>query len=443
MNEEIGNFVVKFVTEGLDDIKAGLKDLNKNVETLSDTMEKAGRDGGKGDSFFKALVKWTGLVGGLTAAFVELKRVINGVFDTSESVIDIYGKEQTLGVEAKVLEQYGIISRRNQGSQADAYAFFNDVNEMMFKFQKNRGLSDELMMKYADVNFDFSYDYNKDLAANRAAYIDALRRSVQGYYNNPNEAIQSQLKDLVKQESFLRAFAADDAGWQKLLAWGDKWRAWTVDEDTLDEAQRLKTVTMEWEQIWAQIETALIPILSDLLEALEPLKEPIMDLVAQLKVWVGNNKDNIAKNVESAVKWLVNEFPKKLEALVEVLGLIGKVVSDIYDWMSNKGVVGKTWDAIKGLYEGAKLEVVGITEALLGGDGSQTAYEKGLWQNKLMSGEYGYLSSLHGYSPVTNNTTNNNGSTYVLKAGDHHLEKDVILNGGAPTGGDVMWQMGG
>ena len=441
MNEEIGNFIIKFVTEGLDDVKTGLKDLNKNVETLNDTFEKAGKDGGKGDSFFKALVKWTGLVGGLTLAFRELKNVINGVFDTSEGVIDLYGKEQTLGVEAKVLEQYGLISRRNQGTQADAYAFFDDVNEMMFKFQKNRGLSDELMTRYADVGFSFNYDYNKDLAANRAAYIDAMRKSVQGYYNNPNEAIQSQLKQLVKQESFLRAFAADDAGWQKLLAWGDKWRALSVDSETLSDAQNLKTVKMEWEQIWQQIEVALIPILSDLLKALEPLKEPMMEMVAQLRKWVSDNKDNIAKNVENAVKWMVNEFPKLFNSFIDGFRTVAKVVSDIYDWIKEKGVVGKTWDTIKGAWDAVKVGVVGVTEAVLGGDGSQLAYEKANWTKKVMGGEYGYLSPASS-APVTNNTTNNNGSTYVLKAGDHHFAKDVILNGGAPTGGDVMWQQG-
>ena len=110
MNDEIANFFIKFTAQGIDDVKKALDETNKKLDDITDSFKKTQDNG---EAFFSALKRWTGLVGGLTAAFVILKNTINGVFDTAESVVDLYGKEQTLGVEAKVLEQYGLIEKIN------------------------------------------------------------------------------------------------------------------------------------------------------------------------------------------------------------------------------------------------------------------------------------------------------------------------------------------
>ena len=317
MNDEIANFFIKFTAQGIDDVKKALDETNKKLDDITDSFKKTQDNG---EAFFSALKRWTGLVGGLTSAFVILKNTINGVFDTAESVVDLYGKEQTLGVEAKVLEQYGLISRRNQGSQAEAYAFWEDVNRAMTKYQEGKPLGDDELTRNSYIGFNYSYNPNLDPAANRAAYIDAMRKSVQQYYNNTDQNIQTHLKDLVKQESFLRAFAADDEGWQKMLAWGDKWRVWSKDEKTLKDAQKMETVKREWEQLKEELHVKLIPIVTRVLEMLEPKMKQFYD-------WLDQHGEEYVENIE---KWLTENGPTIIKALENV----GDAIMSLIRWLA-------------------------------------------------------------------------------------------------------------
>ena len=317
MNDEIANFFIKFTAQGIDDVKKALDETNKKLDDITDSFKKTQDNG---EAFFSALKRWTGLVGGLTAAFVILKNTINGVFDTAESVVDLYGKEQTLGVEAKVLEQYGLISRRNGGSQAEAYAFWEDVDRAMTKYQEGKPLGDDELTRNSYIGFNYSYNPNLDPAANRAAYIDAMRKSVQQYYNNTDQNIQTHLKDLVKQESFLRAFAADDEGWQKMLAWGDKWRVWSKDEKTLKDAQKMETVKIEWEQLKEELHVKLIPIVTRVLEMLEPKMKQFYD-------WLDQHGEEYVENIE---KWLTENGPTIIKALENV----GDAIMSLIRWLA-------------------------------------------------------------------------------------------------------------
>lgn len=54
MNDELGNFIIKFTTKGFEDVNKQLDKLNKSMDSLNDHFGKAEK---KGESFFGALVK--------------------------------------------------------------------------------------------------------------------------------------------------------------------------------------------------------------------------------------------------------------------------------------------------------------------------------------------------------------------------------------------------
>ena len=417
MNEQIGDFIVKFTTQGFDDIKKALDETNKKLDDITDSFKKTQDNG---EAFFSALKRWTGLVGGLTAAFVLLKNTINGVFDAADSVVDLYGKEQTLGVEAKVLEQYGLIARRNQGTQADAYALFEDVDAVMKRYQHNYALSDAEMERNANIGFDFTYDPNADLATNRAAYIDAMRRSVQRYYANPNDEILPYLKDLVKQESFLRAFAADDECLQQQLAWGDKWRVWSKDEKTLKDAQKMQTVKIEWEQLKNELYTRLIPIVTRVLEMLEPKMKQVFDWLEQngeayiekIANWLETNGPTIISAIEkvfdgimSLIRWIAGDKQPMVEVLTDV-GTVAIPKNEYTDRVEYENLKTNFPDIVNTMFSPdykAKMEKIPIDIAMkMYMNDVETAIDsRGSWQTDTIFGQMaaaspGYIVGVKG-----------------------------------------------
>lgn len=343
MNDEIGNFLIKFTTEGFDKVEKQLNDLNKGMEKLGDSLSNGER---KGESFFGALVKWTGLVGGLTLAFNELKKVVNDVFGAADQMTTLFKKEEDLGVEAKVLERYGLIARRNKGSQNDAYAFFEGVQNMMLKASTPAlwGEEDAKGLELAGIHW--AYDNGMSEAANRDAYLMALRQAFVNNMYDPKK--RSYLKKYVPQESIYTLFGAKQEDFDAYMKWAEKWSVLSKDPNRLQGAQNLETTKIEWQQIWQKIDVELIPILDKILNALKPLEEPMLRMADKLGRWVDENADKIAGWVEQGVQWLVDNGPKILEGIgktVEAIAALGEFLSPLVSWAMNE--LGGTWSFMK------------------------------------------------------------------------------------------------
>lgn len=345
MNDEIGNFIIKFTTQGFEDVKKGLDQINKNLDNMNTHFEKAQ---GKSQSFFGALVKWTSLVGALTVAYRGLKSVIDGVFNSAENITNLYQNEQTLGVEAKVLERYGIASRRLGGTQQDAYSFFKDVNDMMSKFQTGK-MGKEDAENFARLGLAFTYNKDMDLAGNRAAYLDALRYAAQNA--DPNDAAKRQiLEGLIKQSSIRTLFQAKDSDFSTIMDWADNLRVWSKDSTNLQNAQNIKTVKMEWQQAIEDFHTTLMPIMTEVMQALKPLIPIIHGWIENtLKPWVDQNKDKFAQWVTDGIDFIKKSVPEFLRAMNGIWGVIkgiGEVVAKIAESKLGKSI-RFLWDSFK------------------------------------------------------------------------------------------------
>lgn len=420
MNEEVGSFLVKFVTEGLNDVRSDLKDLNKSVDNLNDTFEKTEK---KGESFFGALVKWTGLVGGLTAAFRGLKGVVSGVFDAAGNVVDIYQNETLLRTEAKVLEQYGLIAEKNRGSAEDAYGFFQDVDDAMYRYQNSLVTEDE-MTRNARVGFSWNYDRRLTEAQNRAAYIDALRQSAQYVYGvqDPKEAkeLTGIFSQIVKQKSLRAAMAGSDEQWQNLLAWSDKWRVYTKDEKNLQNAADLMGVQLEFRQTMRGLQMEIMPLLRDVLKALAPHVKKLTD-------WLATNGEKLAKEI---TKWIndgkLNELLTDVGNVVKAIWGVAAMLAPIVNWVMKKigGTVGYGWDLLKVMNPwdpmtseefAKKYDVAG--KGGLAGDAWRWLRKLDKWTDRPINSK-------------GNTAVSGGGNTVVVQAGEH-AKNTVVSPSGA------------
>ena len=431
MNEELQNFIIKITTEGFADVKNTLNQTNKELDDMQKSFDKTTKSG---DSFFGALVKWTGLVGGLTLAFQTLKNTIRGVFDTAYDVVDLYRQEQLLGVEARVLEKYGIVAQRNRGSQADAYSFFGDVNELMGRFRSGKINQDD-MYKFSKLGIGFNYNAGESLSQNRDRYLQALHSAVSNM--NLNNADQvSIMKDLIKPASMQALFMANDEQFQKQMAWGDKWRVLSRDTGDLQDAQNLITVQTEWKQTLTDFKVQLMPVLSDILNALRPLIPVIKEKITLMGDWVDENADKIAEYVEKGVNWLINDFPQFLSDMYNLLKAIVGALSPIVEW-----VIEKLGGSFKAMYDTFRLGWKGLRGDEDAGELAEQLGTKYLTEGSTAGGYFGdflrWGYRMAGGTPLKpSSITNNNGNTYNIKAGTT-FTKDVSLtpNGIVSSGG--------
>lgn len=420
MNEELQNFIVKITTEGFSGLQTTLDKTNKMLEDMTKNFNNTQKSG---DSFFGALVKWTGLVGGLTLAFQTLKSTIRGVFDTAYDVVDLYKQEQLLGVEAKVLERYGIVAQRNQGSQADAYSFFGDVNDLMGRFRSGKITQDDTY-KFSKLGIAFNYKKGQSLAENRDRYLQELQKAVSRIDLNDADKM-SVMRDLIKQSSMQALFMSNAEQFNKQMEWGDKLRVLSKDENDLQNAQDLITTQVEWKQTLADFKIQLMPLLRDVLNALKPLIPIIRDKITLMGDWVDKHGKDIAKYVEDGVNWLINDFPQTLSDIWNLLKAIVGALTPIVEWVVNKlgGNLQAVWDVAKVGWK----NLVGSEDA---DEQTQKFIKEYFTAGSTKGGYYGdFLRWVAGVPKVatTSNVINNNGNSYVLKAGTHTFPKDLVL----------------
>jgi len=417
MNDEIGNFLIKFTTEGFDKVEKSLDALNKGMDKLNDSFEKGNR---KGESFFGALLKWDIVVGTITKSFRVLKNEITDVFNVAEDMTTLFRKEQSLGVEAKVLEKYGLLAKLNQGSQSDAYAFFENIQNLMLKASTPALWSESDAKDLALAGINWSYNSGLTTAQNRDAFLMELRDAF--LRNMYDEKKMSYLKKYVGQESIYSAFMAPEESFRQQMQWADNLRVLSREPERLQDVQALRVEKLEWGQFWQKLDLQLTKPLADLYKALEPLQKPLEDLVKRFGVWVGENSGKIAQWVEEAAKWIAKELPNKLKEVYDALKAIADAMLPIVQWVGGKLLGTMSWfsDAWDVLF---KKDGITSEEFMkkYGGDSDKGGYAGMLFRGieSLMN-----IASTP-VSQLSSNTTNNYGSPVTVKAGTY--PNDIVI----------------
>lgn len=417
MNDEIGNFLIKFTTEGFDKVEKSLDALNKGMDKLNDSFDKGNS---KGESFFGALLKWDIVVGTITKSFRALKNEITDVFNVAEDMTTLFRKEQSLGVEAKVLERYGLLAKLNQGSQSDAYAFFENIQNLMLKASTPALWSESDAKDLALAGINWSYNGGLTTAQNRDAFLMALRDAF--LRNMYDEKKMSYLKKYVGQESLYSAFMAPEESFRKQMQWADNMRVLSREPERLQDVQDLRVEKLEWGQFWQKLDLQLTKPLADLYKALEPLQEPLEKLVERFGKWVGENSEKIAGWVEEAAKWVAKELPNKLKEVYDALKAIAGAMLPIVQWVGSKLLGTMSWfsDAWDVLFKKDGITSEEFMEKYGGNS------DKGGYAGMLFRGIESLMNiASTPVSQLSSNTTNNYGSPVTVKAGTY--PNDIVI----------------
>ena len=199
MNQELGEFFVKFTTQGLAEVKDAIDGLSKKMDDLGSASDIANSKQG---GFFKNTTVWIGKLAGLTSAVVALKKAWDAVGNAAASTMSIYQQAMLAGTSPQTLERWQWVAR-HQGL---------DPNSIIGDFRGGR----ELLQRFADLEID--EEFNKVFgraglgtdaimaslqAGNLDAVLEMLNKALSARDANGNALINSaRAKEILDQLGF-------------------------------------------------------------------------------------------------------------------------------------------------------------------------------------------------------------------------------------------------
>lgn len=277
MNEEIANFIVRFTTENLQEIKDGLKDVTKSVDSMSDSFQKSETKTG---GFMDKLSGWVLSLGALAAAFYAVQKGMDAVSEAGEQVIDTYQRADSVGLAPETMERWNIAAWFQTGSESAGKSavsqFFSGLNNLELNLREQK-YSDEMLDRMSRAGFTLDYLYGAGLPENRDRTIAKLHETFQRTDLNAAD-FQAIKKVFNISDAIEGILKLSNEGYADLMAWAESQRVETKNPETLKAAIELRKAEIEWAQVWKEVKLELLPVVKEVKDALKPLKQPITDL---------------------------------------------------------------------------------------------------------------------------------------------------------------------
>lgn len=330
---ELDSFTVNFITNGLDKLQDGIKDLRNQMDSLDAAFQK-GSD--KGNSFFSNFGGWITSLAGLAAGFLSIKQAIEGVFGVADKIIDLNLTADRVGRTALEVET---LSR--------AMLHFSnktDVKDMFGEAEKLYGTLNTITGKA--WRLQFGNDLTEEL--NRAGGImftgdesdqEMVKKIIQGLeYHTKNRDWygRDQLaKVLGLSNTAVEFLSSGEAGVSKILQ-AESQKAHLYTDDNLKSAQDLMEARRQLKDTWDRIYEQLQPEVTKMINAFNLL---VQKLEPVIKMLIG------------ALSWLSEKFGWLMDKSQDFGEKLGKGISDyIIDPIKNLTKSNKGKDAYARLY---------------------------------------------------------------------------------------------
>ena len=308
---ELGNFFIQFTTNGLTELKDGLKDINTRLDSLGDKMSKGGASG---DKFFNGLGGWLGKITALTAGILSLGKAIKDTFDIGDKIINLNLLADAAGATAEEVEALAIATQPFGGSVQSAANFYRTMNNL--QTEMGRGQYGESMREeLSRAGFFISPQ------ASAEEYMQALGSALTSYTN------AGRFGD---REKLAKAFGLDDAmmlflssgqeNVDKMLAYGRQ-HSVLSGRGNLEAAQEMRKALNELKEVWNRLLVEMMPVLTEILQVLKPILEALAPIAEWALKQVGGMLTTF-KNIWDVVrgKQSLSEFTEKTLKQDDIFG---------------------------------------------------------------------------------------------------------------------------
>ena len=282
MNQELGEFFVKFTTQGLAEVKDAIDGLTKRLDEAGVAGERAS---GKQEGFFKNTTLWIGKLAGLTSAVIALKKAWDAVGNAAASTMSIYQQAMLAGTSPQTLERWQWVAR-HQGL---------DPNAIIGDFRGGK----ELLQRFADL--EIGEEFNKVFgraglgtdaimaslqAGNLDAVLEMLNKALSARDANGNALINSaRAKEILDQLGFSDTMQILLRQQELPTLLQNAKLIYTENPETLSASMRYTdakaTLKDSWNQIWA--DPAVIKAAADMLVF---LNDTVLPALKSFFVWL-------------------------------------------------------------------------------------------------------------------------------------------------------------
>lgn len=283
---ELDSFTINFITNGLDKLQDGIKDLRGQMDALDESFQKGST---KGDSFFGKFGGWIAGLGAMAAGFLSIREAINGVFGVADKIIDLNLTADRVGRSALEVET---LSR--------ALLRFSNKTDVKDMFGEAEGLYKALNRITGKAwRLQFGSDLTEEL--NRAGGImfngdesdqEMISKIIQGLEYHTNN------KDWYGREQFAKVLGITDtaaaflgsgeAAVDKILK-TEREKSHLYTEDNLKSAHELMEARRQLKDTWDKIYEQLQPAVTKMIKAFNLLVEklePIIKVVISALGWI-------------------------------------------------------------------------------------------------------------------------------------------------------------
>lgn len=346
---ELGEFFITFRTTGITELLDQMKDLNVKLDNLNNSFEKGVS---KGDSFFSKFTSWGLQLTALATGFVSVGKAISDAFKIGGEITKLNVAADVAGVKAEQVEALAIAIAPLKGGQKDyasAANFYRQMTETQTQWW--RGQYSEKVIEEMSRARVTGLKANSTPTQWMNGLIDALH-----YYQG-----QHTQQAIGARNLFAKAFGLTD---EQMLLFAEGrdyvnqqlqygYNHLTLSgEGNLRKAIEQTRAKMEFNESWENLVTNLIPLTTDIYNALQSVVTFVNDFLKS-ETWkdIGESMKfftNVFKRGwDTIVKWFEDkETPKdpKQEQDDAIASLFGGRNTDAY-WNAQK-ILGHTYGTI-------------------------------------------------------------------------------------------------
>lgn len=316
MNNQLSEFFVTFTTNGLTELKDGLKDLNIKMDNLNTSFTTGAS---KGDSFFGKFVGWGLKLTALAAGFASVGKAIKDAFNIGSDIIALNTQADAAGVKAEQIEALAWATAPYLGGKKDISAagnFFENLaitQTKAWRGQYAKSLIDE--MAYAG-GITIRPDASKE------EWMYGIADLLHYYEANPNDPRSAGARLLLSQafggmsKEQMLLFSQGRAGLKADLAEGMK-HLTLSGEDNLTKAMQQAKAKMEFEEAWQGLDTQLVPLTTGILNALTTVVSYVSEFISKY-----------------APSW--DEVLSAWDSFIEFMRPGWEIVKDVFMWLKSK-----------------------------------------------------------------------------------------------------------
>lgn len=396
---ELGNFFIQFTTNGLTELKDGLRDINTRLDGLNDKFAKSSSSG---DKFFNGLGGWLGKITALAAGVISLGKAIKDTFDIGDKIINLNLLADAAGATAEEVEALAIATKPFGGSVQSAANFYRTMNNL--QTEMGRGQYGEAMRE----------------ELSRAGFFISPQASVEEYMRALGSALTAYTNAgrFGDRDKLAKAFGLDDpmmlflSGGQenveKMLAYGRQ-HSVLSGRDNLVAAQEMRKALNELKEVYQRFLVELMPVITQILVALKPIAEALLPIAQWALKQVGGLLDT-GKHIANVITGdeTLSEFSEYMTKQDNVFGAAARAGQSAANWFSKKLLARDAENAVQRINEGtASMRDIGRVQNYL--------TEKGLFDDKakaaLNAATKQILATNNGLNSYSTNNTNNNSAT--------------------------------